>query len=92
MDQNMDPNINSSMDPSNGAHNSVGDQVQQTIVQILNDIRFGDNHTKGVQVMPCQVQMLAKCDNQGHRYMVLENLPIDKNYLASHINSGFEFA
>lgn len=42
--------------------------------------------------MPCQVQMFAKCDDQGRRYMVLENLPIEKNYLASRINSGGEFA
>lgn len=91
MEQNMDPNINPTMNSSNGADNSPGDKIQQTVYRIVDEIRFGD-HTNAVQVMPCQVQMSVKCDDQGRRYMALENLPIDKNYLANRINSGGEFA
>ncbi|KAG8161911.1 hypothetical protein KVR01_007676 [Diaporthe batatas] len=50
------------------------------------------NHTNPVQVMPCQIQSVFKSDAQGRRYMVLENLPADKNYVANLINTGGEFA
>ncbi|KAK7707606.1 hypothetical protein SLS64_007125 [Diaporthe eres] len=36
--------------------------------------------------------MSTRFDEQGRRYMVLENLPVDKNYVANWINSGGEFA
>lgn len=88
----MDPNKNLSMDPSNGAGSSAGDHIQQLVYQIMNDNPFRGNRTNAVQVMPCQVQMFAKYDDQGRRYVVLENLPINKNYVANRINSGGEFA
>lgn len=85
----MDP----TMDPTIRADNSAGNQALQASARKLkaNQI-LGHDHTDPVKVMPNQVQMIARCDDHGRRYMVLENLPLDQNYVASRINSGAEFA
>ncbi|KAG6360861.1 hypothetical protein INS49_011928 [Diaporthe citri] len=93
MDPNMDPNMNRTMDPSSGADNSAGGQAQQPLDALWNAFQqFVANRETPVQVMPHQVQMFTRFDDQGRRYMVLENLPLDKNYVANWINSGGEFA
>lgn len=93
MDPRMDPTVNSTMDPSSGADDSAGDRFQQYSQHAWDSMQlFGDDCTNPVKLMPNQVQMVARCDEQGRRYMVLENLPLDKNYVANCINSGGEFA
>lgn len=85
--------MNWTMVPSSGADDSAGDQLQQNIKQAWNSMQLsGDDCTNPVKLMPNQVQMFARSDEQGRRYMVLENLPLDKNYVANCINSGGEFA
>lgn len=79
--------------PSGGADSSAGSRAQQPPRSIHDEAGLlSANHTNPVQVMPCQIQMFAKIDDQGRRYMVLENLPLDKNYVANWINNGAEFA
>lgn len=87
----MNPNIDTTMNPSNGADNTA--QVQPSVERFYDAVQpDGDNDTNPVKVMPCQVQMFTRSDKTGRRYMVLENLPINKNYVANRINSGGEFA
>lgn len=89
----MYQNSDSTMDRSNGADNPAGGQVQRPSERFFDAVQpDGDTDANPVKVMPCQVQMFTRGDKQGRRYMVLENLPTDKNYVANRINSGGEFA
>lgn len=82
-----------SEDPCGGGDSSAGSQAQQPPRSLHDGAgSLSANNTNPVQVMPCQIQMFAKFDDQGRRYMVLENLPLDKNYVANWINNGAEFA
>lgn len=73
------------MDTSNGADNFAGDQAQQVSGPIYDAIQH-------VKVINNNIQVVSKLDNGGRRYLFLENLPLDTNYVANWINSGREFA
>ncbi|POS70069.1 hypothetical protein DHEL01_v211536 [Diaporthe helianthi] len=86
----MEPSDN----PSGGFGDSVGGQAgEQPPGPFPDETELSAaNYTHPVQVMPCQIQSIVKSDDQGRRYVVLENLPLGKNYVASRINNGGEFA
>lgn len=85
----MDP----TMDPSGGADSPAGGQAQQPPGSLDDSIAvLGANHNNPVTVMPNQIQLSASTDDHGRRYMVLENLPLNRNYVAHYINDGREFA
>lgn len=85
--------MESSGNLSDGVDDSAGGHAHQPPRSVPDEAEVSAaNHTNPVQVMPCQIQSLVKFDTQGRRYMVLENLPLDKNYVANWINNGGEFA
>lgn len=78
---------------SGGPEDSAGGHARQPSRFVPDEAALsGANHTNPVQVMPCQIQSIVKFDDQGRRYMVLENLPLEENYVANWINNGGEFA
>jgi hypothetical protein len=78
---------------SRGDDSSAGSHAQRATPSLHDGSEsLGAGHAHPVQVMPCQIQMVVKFDHQGRRYMALENLPLEENYVANHINSGAEFA